>query len=788
MYKDQNASSEKGVSPMRTRPFTHPLTCTLVPLCCAVLLGACGLGRPQLSATQQARFDTLLKALDSVEKAQADGPHEQASCPAIDKLIRLNAAAARDAFRDALHSPKPTRRFNGAVGLVRMKDPSGADELVRAATDATRPPHVRASALRHLAALHRQHDHQVFESILTQVHDPPLPEAVVGASIEGWAAWPQRVDQEVILDRLEGADGSTRRLIYRTLTKLEPSILPEQAMIDADSANRDLREAAIQYAAACEDPRALDVLRSAVRDGGTQLQLVAAEALADRGSVQDADAIATLTTDSTLQVARRAVDQLRKLEAAEALAGCLQDRRWQIRARACNALGKLGPKALTVWDRIAPAATDRSIVVRLAVADAAAATGDPAVVPTLAVLVRSGSALVRRRAAAAAGRITGLTVELPDLAGKQERAEAADRLMAWLKQKHPELVGESPFVAPQPLTPERRRTLTRLLAQVGGRSGPVDEQTIQQLRKLGPAAIYEMESEPQDSPLWTRLRDDVLGLLSEVYRHLGTLRNGQMTARRQAALALAELGKQAAFSPRARLELALVLRRVDDYFVFRYVLRCIHEPPATQKHRSKVAEALDASLAGCLQHGDPRIRTAAAVALGRRRAADSVDALIRALQDDRSAVVAAAAGALGRIGEPRATAHLLLLLTRRNPHVRLAAAISLCRLGVLNGRRELVHQLHGGSTPLVLEAVDYLAESRSHWGTVHLIGLLAHANTRVQAKAVDALRAITGEQFGYSPTLAAAQRRAAIARWQQWWSRQPGAQPIPALRPKAPGV
>lgn len=83
-----------------------------------------------------------------------------------------------------------------------------------------------------------------------------------------------------------------------------------------------------------------------------------------------------------------------------------------------------------------------------------------------------------------------------------------------------------------------------------------------------------------------------------------------------------------------------------------------------------------------LKHEDPTARRKAAVALGRKAAADeaSVAALAAALRDPSEDVSLAAGAALGRLGEKSAPA-LADALKSEEPHIRLAALDGLVRLG-----------------------------------------------------------------------------------------------------------
>lgn len=775
----------------------------------AILLAGCsaGISKP-LSARKQAEFDALLSGMGKVDAIRPGGRvagrtvgYEMVACPALIKLIRLDREAAREAFRESLEASSILVRLSGAVGLARIRDPAGAPVLRQIASDGEAGEAVRATALFTLARLKLDGEDRFFQSLLTCVHDPPLSINVVAAAIDGWSAWPNRVDRAVMRDRLNDEDEALRIAVYTTLTRFATdallaiveklttkdrpathrqaaALLPrdelaEQAIADAAGEKRPLRLAAVRYAASCNDPKALDILRTAAVDDAIDVRLAAADGLVLFGTPDDARLIEPLVDNPSLKIALAAIHKLQLMSEPNTLADCLADeKRWQVRAAALKALAALDPAhILAVWPKIAPLAADRSIVVRIAVAEAADRAADPRVAGAVCTLLGSNSTVVRRKAIAVANRITGLKLYLPASATRRERTEVVDVVKAWLRKHHPSLAAVPTFTTPQPLDDRRKKTLVRLLDEVRTKTGCVSPATLEKLRKLGPAAVQAIESEPRDTTFWARLTSDVLPTLSDAYLQLNTVRNARPAARRQAALALVTHQHKNGISTRVREEIVARLRVVDDYFVFRYLLRAADASTTTAKTDAD-GDPLDEALLACLKQRDSRIRAEAASALGRRKSVKALDPLLRLLEDDRSGVVVAAASALGHVGKRRAVAALLLLLTHRSPHVRLTVAIALERLGSVRGRIELVGHLHGRSRPLAVEAIRFLQHARCQWAVGHLVALLANEDAAVVQKSVEALRSLTGKNFGYTRSGPAARRHQAIARWNTWRVKQ----------------
>jgi HEAT repeat protein len=115
-----------------------------------------------------------------------------------------------------------------------------------------------------------------------------------------------------------------------------------------------------------------------------------------------------------------------------------------------------------------------------------------------------------------------------------------------------------------------------------------------------------------------------------------------------------------------------------------------------------------------LAQGSPKARAMAAHALGdvtepveKRRA---LDALIRALDDDRMEVRSEACASLGDLGEPGAVPFLIKKLDDGAEPVRQAAAIALGGIGHADGFQPLADALRSGPADLRFQAATSLAE------------------------------------------------------------------------------
>jgi hypothetical protein len=112
--------------------------------------------------------------------------------------------------------------------------------------------------------------------------------------------------------------------------------------------------------------------------------------------------------------------------------------------------------------------------------------------------------------------------------------------------------------------------------------------------------------------------------------------------------------------------------------------------------------------------------------------------LVARLGDDDPVERVGALYALTKVSDPGVVSHVVPLLDDEDRYIRALAARTLERM-----------------------------EARS--AVQSLLDALEDSDASVREAAVSALRAITGEQFGFDPLGPLADRRRAVARWQAWW-------------------
>lgn len=161
-----------------------------------------------------------------------------------------------------------------------------------------------------------------------------------------------------------------------------------------------------------------------------------------------------------------------------------------------------------------------------------------------------------------------------------------------------------------------------------------------------------------------------------------------------------------------------------------------------------------------LTNEDPEVRRKAVVALGERRNADVTNILCAVLETDKDPLVrAAAAEALGKIGNPSAIPTLVKALDDERYMVRWDAVKALGELkaGPAIPNLERVAKTDRQSD-VRLAAVNALGKIGGKEAIGPLIDVLSDKDENIAYFASQNLARLTGQSFGVQPT-----------KWTQWW-------------------
>ena len=174
-----------------------------------------------------------------------------------------------------------------------------------------------------------------------------------------------------------------------------------EPLIDAlKDGNRDVQQAAAEALGEIGDPKAVEPLIEALKDGDEEIRRIAAKALGEIGDPKAVEPLIDALKDGNRDVQQAAAEALGEIgdpKAVEPLIEALRDKSWSVRGTAAKVLGEIGdPKAV---EPLIEVLEDKIWAVRLFVARALGEIGDPKVVEPLIEVLEDEEFLVGEAAA-----------------------------------------------------------------------------------------------------------------------------------------------------------------------------------------------------------------------------------------------------------------------------------------------------------------------------------------------------------------------------------------------------
>jgi len=254
--------------------------------------------------------------------------------------------------------------------------------------------------------------------------------------------------------------------------------------------------------------------------------------------------------------------------------------------------------------------------------------------------------------------------------------------------------------------------------------------------------------------------------------YIASLRNGNYLKRVAAAKALSEkVGPEdaAAVEPLSRalkdqdesirIYAVKALGRIGDPEALPIIIEATRDPSSYVRYEAVMVldlfpdpRSIDA-LRKSLRDESSHVRYAACQSLGDLKAAGTFHHLIFALKDESSYVRSSAALALAKLGDSSAVPALEQNLTDPNEWVRNSAALALHELGSVSGISVLIDNLSSET---------------------------ADKGGKVRAQAVEYLRRLSGQNFGFDPDASAQKRQPAVVRWKDWARKRQVSESAPA--------
>ncbi len=187
-------------------------------------------------------------------------------------------------------------------------------------------------------------------------------------------------------------------------------------------------------------------------------------------------------------------------------------------------------------------------------------------------------------------------------------------------------------------------------------------------------------------------------------------------------------------------------------------------------------------LAGCVTEQEedaPRGASAGGVDLGLER---QVRVRVAGLQRLQGAPLLHSLQVLISCGSS-ARAVVIESLASPDPHVRAGLLYVLGFIGGEEARVAVAKSLADAEAGVRYEAAAALLQLGSLDGMPVLIALLDHSEARMRMKAMDAVSARAGTDFGYRFDAQAGERGAAVERVRQWWRATTAGAPVAGRQP-----
>ncbi|MBN2584620.1 MAG: HEAT repeat domain-containing protein [Planctomycetes bacterium] len=698
------------------------------------------------------------------------GEFDRHVCEAADQLAAMGKEVAPD-LRRATHDADPIVRRNAAMVLAQLGDASAVGVLYETAEQESLRPLIRGKAIDRLVDLARQSDDRSsildFQRLMNLFHQrkraTDASRHIRTAILRAAAVTDDPQGRNVLLAMLNSNDPALLHAALEALGDVQMTETPPAVVQALNDRNPRIVLAAMGTLGRWGGDEMTRRYGQLLASSDEKVRLAAVKQMALAPSQDAGQLLVKLLGDPSLTVQREVVATAEKIGETGVLEQALKIPRWRIRKAAVEALGRM--KSVRSLGALAALTGDDSYNVRQALAVALGDMGSPTAASTLVELLSDSAASVREAAAESFERASG--VELKDYDPLQQpwkNAEAIDRARAWAAE-HGSATSSSSSdnggdAAATTIDPETRRLIDALALPPGEHR----QLAVASLVRMKEAALPALEAsaDSREPEIVTAILDDVLPAIDPLYAALKQLRSSDETARRQAAIHFSIAAKGRRLPQAAWMRAREALSSETDGQVRRMLAERLYEAGC---------EGLDDTLVHGLKLEDPRSRQSAALLLGRLKSLKAVPHLVEALKDERTNVQYAAAWALGEIGDQAAVEPLKLALRTPDMPGRLAFGAALAKLGRQIGRDELIRIMDETTTAMQVQAAEAMGDAPHVDYVPTLVQRLSETNPRLTAAATEALRKITGQDFGYRPYASAAVRSKALADWRQWYAR-----------------
>ena len=695
--------------------------------------------------------------------------------PDLDNLI-AGPEPPRADLRAALGDRDPIVATNAAIGLARLGDASGIEQLAEGVRTPKLKLPIRQAAAEALGRIVEPSPRESLEKLIDQYGQHgdqgqdapthPIPE-LHAELIRGLARHVDPADAPRFLEALGSPAVGVRRDALRAWSAGRRGTLPAEVVdLRADPDPR-VRAAALACLARRRHPLAREYLVAALDDCDLQARIAAVAALGALGGNEARQALEQLLDDPGELIRAGAVAALAAAGAQRAVLEAAEDKSWRVRLEVARALAhQPTPAAAAVARQLID--DPSSAVQRQTIASVAGWPREQAGPILLAALDKPGYA-TRKEAARQLAVLWPAAAEFPVDGPPERRAEVLARLRSRLRDEIGRAGPEVPAaVAVEPSTPSvSPQTIAYVERLVGalsdpGVAEPARRQSIASLRTLGPELVAALEQLAVDrgEGLPEAVYRDVLPECAPVFHALDGLVSEDVAVRRRAARELARLAQRRPLGRLAAARLASLALVETDQLVWQSVLDAVAEDSSEPASRLACA---------AIRHPSPEVRRRACERLAAHGGfdRDHTTVLLEALQDENPLVVRAAVRALAAPGRIDDTEPIERLLLATDELVRLEAATGLCRLGDPSGPAALERLSYCGNHAVRRDVAVTMGEIGDPSFTPSLVRLLDDQHD-VRTAALEALPKVVGHDVAEAASVSPSSFAERVAAWKRW--------------------
>jgi len=744
--------------------------------------------RPADSCRQILARDGWIHALSrqAVDPIHAPRPPERLGArpdlrwryPDLDDLL-AGPEPPRADLRTALDDRDPTVATNAAIGLARLGDAAGIDQLGEGVRTPNLKLPIRQAAAEALGRIAEPSPVEPLRALLDQYGPQnergpngathPIPE-LHAELIRGLAAHVDPADDPRFLEALTSPAAEVRREALLAWSAGRHGTLSVEAVDLRTDPDPRVRAVALACLAQRRHPQAPEYLAAALNDRNLQVRIAAVAALGALGGSEAQQTLEQLLDDPGEVIRAGAVAALATAGAPRTVLEAADDKSWRVRLEVARALADHStPAAATTARRLID---DPSSAVQCQTIASVAGWPREQAGPILLAGLEKASYTTRREAARHLAVLWPEAAEFPVDGPPERRAEVLARLRDRLRDeigRHepagPDVPGAGAVEpAVPPVSPQTIAYAQGLVAALSapGIPEPARRQSIASLRGLGPELVATLEqlSVDRGAVLPEAVYRDVLPPCAPVFRALDRLVSEDVAARRAAARELAKLAGRRPLGRLAVARLAAVALVETDSLVWQGVLDAIAVDSGEPAARLACA---------AIRHPSPEVRRRACEHLAAHGGLDrDRTALLReALHDESPLVVRAAVRALAARGRVEETDSIKRLLLVTDERVCLEAATALCRLGDPSGPPALERLSYSADHTVRREVARTMGQIGDPSLAPSLVRLLDDQHD-VRTAALEALPQVVGrdvaEVGGGSPPSVAER----VESWKRW--------------------